>query len=816
MNTISTKLLVMIAAGALALTGCPTANDSDEGGSTDAAEDTSRRQRDAGTPDTSGPTPDTGNDSTIPTPDTGTDTGTDDPCGCNGGLWECGLGTLGCSCGDCLPTEECDASHQCGPITPAENGEYCGPTTACGQVPDFRDSVAVEAYNSCIGAQCQSGLCLGYDSRFMAEAPVCSTACTIRKDDNLDGIEDTDAPFSDCDAFVTGPSGQNFSCVNFADPAGLEDLTFCAPGTTFLECQSDTDCASGEACNLTSFGGVYSRRCLASLESGGWFEPSELGDSCNFYDAFDPEGLGYCDGGLCFGLGCVTFCEQDSDCAVNGLNWSCPEEPFQIFSNLPELTYRLCWPDSCETEADCADGSYCNIYWNGEETQDTASWDNLCLPETTSGVDTGDACDPDPTDLVPGDTCAADTLCFGGYCSAVCGSDDDCAVDKDQLCVVEEIGFDLDDPDDGFYEFVLPLSICLSFPDHSGVECYSDDTCEDGEFCEFFLVENLVDDGEGGFEPHPAGPTVVRGVCRPKEADTGEWGSTCESPADCASQVCLGADADTGTSGICSKMCESVDECESVTIDSETSTGRCSSLFYSWNGALDNVLGYNYVSLCLANTPDSSGADCSTDFSCSDGDDMCIPMIIGFGPDYPAVVEYQCVDRTNADDSEPTKTLGQACDPDLEDTAGNSISECLSGFCALDVAAGTGYCSALCDPDADTCAADSGVPVMSCESYHLRERGGAYVANSAVTTLCMKNVECLPCASENTCPGDRVCANLGQDEDLLADYRCVDPCETAAQCAGSTATVCNDGLDAYGRAVRGCFDKATYPVNHCD
>ena len=758
--------------------------------------------------DTGNPPTDMGSDVDSGTTenDTGTDTVEDDPCGCNGGLWECGLGTLGCSCGDCLPTEECNANHQCEPTGPKPNGSYCAPTTACGAVPNFADADAVATFNTCNGYQCESGLCLPYNSSFMADVPVCSQPCVIRQDNNLDGVEDPGAG-SDCLGFVDGPAGAEYHCVNFAPPGALEDLAYCIPGTTYGACDADADCPTGESCYLTSIGGQYSRRCLAGLRTSASAEPSDLGESCNHYDAFDPDGMGFCDGGLCYGLGCVMFCEQDSDCEVNGMDWSCPIEPRQIFTNLPELRYRMCWPDSCETEADCGDTSYCRLFWNGGETQETADWDNLCLPEYPGGVDTGDACDANPDDMIVGDMCAAETMCFGGYCSAVCNTDTDCAVDKDQLCVIEEIGFDMDNPEDGTYEFVLPLGICLSFPGNTGVECYSDAGCEDGQFCDFFQVENA----------DPDNPLLVQGLCVPKPLGTGEWGEVCTTSADCSSGACLGASDDGLTSGICSKMCEHSTECESVDIDGDTVTGRCSSLFLNWGGALDNVLGYTYVSLCVPNNRDTSAEDCGDDFGCTEDDEVCVPNVITFGPDYASHVEYICYDNTNSDGSVPTKTFGQACDPEKEDVSGNPIVECLSGLCLYDVDDGTGYCSELCDPAAEACATDSGIPTMSCETYPLRERGGAYADNSAEVAWCMKAVECLPCLSSATCPGDRVCVNLGRDDGALADYRCVDSCTTAPDCTDSPASACNDGLDAYGRAVRGCFDQgASYPTNHCD
>ena len=72
--------------------------------------------------------------------------------------------------------------------------------------------------------------------------------------------------------------------------------------------------------------------------------------------------------------------------------------------------------------------------------------------EVEGGAELGEPCDSDPNDNIPGDTCANEDLCVGGYCSALCDVDSDCNTDADQKCTVIEFTGDYDD--DGETDFI--------------------------------------------------------------------------------------------------------------------------------------------------------------------------------------------------------------------------------------------------------------------------------------------------------------------------------------------------------------------------
>lgn len=838
MQNFTSRLMPILAASLLALTAC-----SGGGGS----------ETDASGVDII--TTDAGADATVATDSTGTDAGPTDTvandAGCQCGDKVCGQGIGGCSCGDCGAGEVCSPAGQC--IPPAnDNGEWCGATAECPAfVPDPQnpgEDMWNPDYGTCRHQQCSSNFCLdaGAPGVFF-KAPVCSRPCDIVEDSvnnktgaaGPDGIEDPNVPFSDCDGFTDGPAGTAYKCASFAAAGSGLTVSYCVPGSTFSSCNSDSDCDASEQCMFSTINGeLNNQRCIARFQAGDWGASADLSEGCNQSDPFEGE-LTYCESGWCFGLGCVNYCQQDADCDTTQVYegtgcvggqcegwdgkscttdsdcsaWECPAEGMNIFSDLEDYKPRLCWPKGCDVDADCASGFYCRFSWGGEFGDDGLPyWEHICLKQVDDGADLGETCDSDPNDNIPGATCKNEDLCIGGNCSALCKADLDCSID--QLCTVYE--FQLDTDDDEEADQSLPLEWCVSFAG-SGTDCFSEVTCGEGESCDLYEVANYMDDpaNPGTQILNPDGPYVVKGRCSTVEDPTskGEWGSSCNGPSDCYSGFCLGADAATNTPGFCTQVCAQHEDCPAIS-DGQGGNlnGVCTRLLYANGGDWHTAFGNIYVGLCQGTQ--ATGGECGDDFTCPAGE-ACSPIVHTFGADYTPTVDYICFTNDNGEGGAAvTGTTKDSCNPALEDADGNQVAQCLSGLCFEGTTDTEGYCSQLCDPADDTCAAD-GTPDMICAFIETIPRKGVYAANSGGFHACRKDINCTPCFGSGFCPGDRVCANLGQDDDTLADYRCVASCASDMDCSAEPSGVCSASVDGYGTPIMGCFDASDINKNYC-
>jgi len=789
-------LLTVLAVASLAAAGCGGDTKDDKGDTTSTAGDT---------------TVTTGDTTVTTTPDTTADT--DGPnCTSICGGRECG-NRSGCNCGACDPGETCSAAGQCeAPGAPL--GSFCGITATC-------EPSNTAVYPDCLDKQCASRNCLSNNQSAFLLRDVCSAGCTISKDDDDNGVNDADAPNDTCNPtdIVDGPAGNLFRCVNFSAP-GDSPLGLCVPGTEFEECASDLDCPSGEGCELTTIGGNISFRCVGKyIDNDSWnADVVGLSETCND----DPESgpVAYCASGLCFGIGCVSPCDRaatdpnagcdttkviaDTGCDtaahtckgnaaiactkdIDCSSWECGE-PRQIFSNVTQK-FDLCWPKGCTTDDQCGGGFYCRFFWNGEEG-DAAGLDSLCLPATPGGAELGEACDPNPDDNVPGDTCKDTDLCIGGFCSNLCLSDADCATSKGQLCAVAELPGDADD--DGETDFALAVQWCQTYPGATG-NCRNDSDCAATETCDVYEVANPDANGKDD------APYLLAGKCVPVSAtdfpgETGTFGQACNDGSECRSGFCLGA---TETeSGFCTKTCADTPDCGSVNIGGETARGVCSSLLFGWGGDFSDNTNAVFIPLCVLT--DDTLADCSDDLSCDAANEVCLVNTVATDAAHAPKIEYLCEQVVDEGTALPTGAVGSACNPNPGD---DDALECANAYCQTD-RDGNGYCTKPCDGDS-VCGNGT-----TCTQANVFARVGEYADNSGSVGFCLKPSLCEECYGNFDCNGDFVCANVGSS--TASNYRCVPKCETAgansAECGGTTS--CTAGADQRGEASLGCYNKA--------
>jgi len=583
--------------------------------------------------------------------------------------------------------------------------------------------------------------------------PVCSKSCTIVKDSNQDGVEDADAPYSDCDGFTSGPAGTAARCVEFAPPSSGQSVSVCVPTSAFSPCAVNADCPAGEQCLAAYVFDHFEERCVAKVQAGEWGSTSKMTEACNE----DPTAgaISFCESGWCFGVGCVDSCNTDADCDTTKIfpgtgcdqashtcltmpsrsctvdadcsRWSCGLQDTKLFGDTSTYVDDFCWPLSCTSDADCGAGYYCRYNWGGDyDAQGEPVWDHICLPQASGGVDKGEPCDPDPTDGVPGDTCLNEDYCVGGFCGGMCGADSDCATASGQQCVIAQFTAPKQDGTDG----TLYLDWCQTIAG-SGAACAAEADCDAtgaSEHCDVVLKSN-----------HDAatqadGPMLLASLCMTSDG-AGALGDACSSYADCEAGWCLGADAASGTDGFCTQVCDGTASCPSVSDGATTYHGICTSLLYSFAGDDTNAATNLYLPLCQFTT--ASLADCSTDFTCPAGE-ACAPNVIATSPDTPATVELLCMRNDNGAAGPPADAaVGDACDPNATNADGSAQAQCASGLCLDEVAgaAALGYCSALCMGPSDTTTCPAG---LTCQKHVLVPRSGAFASHEGAVYLCKK------------------------------------------------------------------------------
>ena len=718
-----------------------------------------------------------------------------------GNPYECGDDGCEGQCGTCADTDVCQG-HVCVP-KPEEKiafGGECQYLEDCQPYLDPNTGEQNPDFPYCNWDQCEGG--------GPCSSPYCTKSCVMHKDtvNNAtgdaegDGIEDTDTPQDDCAGAVDGPVGTAFKCVALL-PADQPNPVFqCMPGSNFKACSANSDCPEGEACQLAYVNGVYQTRCMTSVKEA-FFGGAKVGEDCNG-NKWDGD-LSFCDSDLCFGVGCVDFCTADSDCLTdpgatctggkcsnNGdadcatdadcSAWMC-DEGFQLFSDAPEIMFDICFPKECESSSDCVDEDYfCRFFINGEEALEDVAWEYFCLPKPAGSVGAGEACDPFWQDDIEGPECG-EGFCVEGFCSGICQTDADCAAD--QLCIVQEYGYDHDEDDTP--DKVLAYKLCQSFPG-SQTDCMKTADCTvDGEAC---VMAEFPSDGDFPYE--------MKGYCANLGEQKGVMGDFCGwgVGTECKSGICFYFDQEAGF-GLCTEPCTENADCpEMVTLtDSGGSYDYktlCALTLWGYNGTLDFEDGL-FLNYCWVTDAENSQEDCSADFTCTEKEnEACMPYVHSLAPDMPATIDYMCASNIGYDDENnplpaPTKDVGDVCD--LE-----ASGECMGVFCMEDVQDGVGYCSKLCLTD-DDCSENT----QCLDNVYLPRPD---MDNAGIFKICRKAVSCLACTDDYSCAEGYSCVNAG-GAGITADYRCAPTCEIDDDCAGTDGgDVCAESTGADGEA----------------
>ncbi len=788
---------------------------------------------DSGTTDTT-----TGTDGGAATDSGGTaDAGGGDKCSCD--KKECGF-IPGCpkSCGACGAGKVCQ-NNLCKDkvvIVLKKLGEFCGPTKDCQPPPSSAasDSPEAKAHRECLNAQCTDNLCYGN---------VCTKLCTILKDEKNnatgaagdDGIEDSTTN-SECADAATGenaPHGSTYSCVQQLPKAQVQagqSAAICVASTSFKECKADSDCeAATERCRLYYIYGEVTARCGPKSHTPKSTSGATLAQTCNANPVTGD--IAVCENNFCNGLGCLSFCKTNDDCLTDNSKctagkcangnackgdtdcsaWQCDQ---QSLSSTSTAKVGICWPKNCKVNGDCPDETFaCRISYNGvkdpkgdPDPEDATKvklpgWDNICVSKIKGGVKVGENCDPFSSDT---DTslkaCENPFMCNGGECSTLCDKGADCPTGM--KCGFNEAPLDLDNPDDGKYDVYLAYGTCTGTKG-ADKACKGTKECGAAKHCK--VIIEAVELAAG------ATPVdykyVANGLCVDKGAGKKDFGGMCGSATTetglgklCNSGYCLNATNAAGAAqpGFCVDICSSKADCApTVKLYNQDYKSICTSLRLSWN-TTDAPQDDHYIPVCMPTNQSSSLADCSKDKACAKNTEACIGYAVSMSVDKPSKVEYFCSfagnspTQANANPPQPTKGVGEECD--LEAT----LAECKTSYCMPDSKTGKGYCSRVCNADADCGAAKDG---MHCNmDYQRIPRPDK--ANAAIMPLCMKKKSCIPCTYDYTCAGDYTCHNVGGGG-TLAKQVCSPGCKTDADCATTDGGAkCVDSKDADGNVVK--------------
>ena len=265
------------------------------------------------------------------------------------------------------------------------------------------------------------------------------------------------------------------------------------------------------------------------------------------------------------------------------------------------------------------------------------------------------------------------------------------------------------------------------------------------------------------------GGTTVDGVCLPKRSGGAE-GQACFTASDCSTRSCLGANADAGISGYCSKHCITNGDC--------SAGGLCAGVGFAVDDSTTQSTAW--AGMCIR--PGGSLDGCWAQDVCGEGD-VCERFI----EPTDLVSTYWCVEG-----NEGGGAAGETC------TTG---AECLAGNCfwgQFEDLGLEGYCTWTC------AGGDSDCPDgMRCGLRRLHNNGTPDDPDDDPQyKICVAGEAGDPCeiAAKKWCEAGTTCVHVNEDwpdnfgvctEDLPEP-----DCATAADCeAGACEAVeCTDGV----------------------
>ncbi len=590
-------------------------------------------------------------------------------------------------------------------------------------------------------------------------------------------------------------------CTADSDCSGSSYGAYCVSGVciaTQPECTTNYQCSSG-SCDTTSY------TCSACQNSvyGSLFPCTTDGQCCNSICTDSS-------GDTCTaGASCTCSCAPANGCVCSSND--------QCYSNVCKGSTsgiaQIC--QQCAADSDCSGSSYGSYCAGGIciATQPECTTNSQC----SSGI-----CDMTNYVCVNNTTCTDSSTCGTGVCDATtgtcdacqgggwsCMNDGDCCND---LCITSSGG-------------VCPTGqYCnCSYAPEVGGYCIQDSQCY-GNYCLDNACQPCTADSDCAATPastYGSYCNIDTGMCSPQASE-------CTSNMQCTSGCCQVEDSGVSQCTSCqgiSAICLSDGDCCSSYCDS---TGYCAYISLGLPCSSNEECGSPQADLSDTNaysciSTDSDQSTCIL-FSCDQG--ICVESIGIDCTDYETVNAQNCLtlDTLSSPCTTTSCPTGAYCNQNTgwctaQQSECSDNNDCTSGYCQLDTANNSSYCSACqsfnfaCLNDGDCCGnyCNQGycayTPLgSSCTSNEeCGSPAGTYGSGDAPYS-CM-NDTCIVFSCNNGMCMENVglnCANNNQDQCTQA-APITSPC-TSSSCP--TETYCNEDTGWCTVASSQCSDNS--------
>lgn len=182
-----------------------------------------------------------------------------------------------------------------------------------------------------------------------------------------------------------------------------------------VQCKGEYDCKADDTCSLQANAArtTWVTRCVPGNASGSGFGGASCAKDADCWSGTCYR-LGATTDGICMGVcdptrtGSLADCESPGECPANGVLQTVTYGADGVYGGTDDVVVAapLCWGKTCKRDVDCA----------GQSADPTKARGCSADPDPKNPKDIVLACAPRIGTKRPGDVCAADNECIGGWC----------------------------------------------------------------------------------------------------------------------------------------------------------------------------------------------------------------------------------------------------------------------------------------------------------------------------------------------------------------------------------------------------------------